>query len=157
MANAQSNFKKLVRQGDLWLVVGVFLTILVLILPIPTIALDLFLALSIALSLLILLIILYVEEPADFTSFPTLLLFVTLFRLALNVASTRLILLDGYAGHLIEAFGSFVVRGNYVVGMVVFLILVLINFIVITKGAGRIAEVAARFTLDALPGKQMAI
>src|SRR5205809_92337 len=157
MAKAQSNFKRFFRQGDLWLVIGVFATILVLIVPIPPLALDMFLAISIAMSLLILLIILYVEEPADFTSFPTLLLFVTLFRLALNVASTRLILLDGYAGHLIEAFGNFVVRGNYVVGLVVFLILVLINFVVITKGAGRIAEVAARFTLDALPGKQMAI
>lgn len=136
---------------------GVFATILVLILPVPPLVLDLFLTLSIAMAMLILLIILYVEEPADFTSFPTLLLFVTLFRLALNVASTRLILLDGYAGHLIEAFGSFVVRGNYVVGLVVFAILVLINFVVITKGAGRIAEVAARFTLDAMPGKQMAI
>src|SRR5215212_1433414 len=156
MANA-FNLKKLFRQGDLWLVIGVFATIMVLIVPIPPLALDMFLAISIAMALLILLIILYVEEPADFTSFPTLLLFVTLYRLALNVASTRLILLDGYAGHIIEAFGNFVVRGNYVVGMVVFLILVLINFIVITKGAGRIAEVAARFTLDALPGKQMAI
>jgi flagellar biosynthesis protein FlhA len=157
MANAQSKLKRLFRQGDLWLVIGVFATILVLIIPIPPLALDMFLSISIALSLLILLIILYVEEPADFTSFPTLLLFVTLFRLALNVASTRLILLDGYAGHLIESFGNFVVRGNYVVGFVIFAILVLINFVVITKGAGRIAEVAARFTLDAMPGKQMAI
>src|ERR1051325_2774492 len=157
MAKAQTNLKRLLRQGDLWLVIGVFATILVLILPIPPLALDMFLAISIGMSLLILLIILYVEEPADFTSFPTLLLFVTLYRLALNVASTRLILLDGYAGHLIEAFGNFVVRGNYVVGFVIFAILVLINFVVITKGAGRIAEVAARFTLDAMPGKQMAI
>src|ERR1041385_2120938 len=157
MAKAQTNLKRLLRQGDLWLVIGVFATILVLILPIPPLALDMFLAISIGMSLLILLIILYVEEPADFTSFPTLLLFVTLYRLALNVASTRLILLDGYAGHLIEAFGAFVVRGNYVVGFVIFAILVLINFVVITKGAGRIAEVAARFTLDAMPGKQMAI
>ncbi|HEY6228766.1 MAG TPA: FHIPEP family type III secretion protein, partial [Verrucomicrobiae bacterium] len=149
MAKAQTNLKRLLRQGDLWLVIGVFATILVLILPIPPLALDMFLAISIGMSLLILLIILYVEEPADFTSFPTLLLFVTLYRLALNVASTRLILLDGYAGHLIEAFGNFVVRGNYVVGFVIFAILVLINFVVITKGAGRIAEVAARFTLDA--------
>ena len=89
--------------------------------------------------------------------FPRCCSFITLFRLSLNIASTRLILLDGYAGHIIEAFGNFVVRGNYVVGLVIFLILVLINFIVITKGAGRIAEVAARFTLDAMPGKQMAI
>ena len=108
-------------------------------------------------SMLTLLVILYLKEPSEFSGFPVLLLFLTFFRLALNVASTRLILLDGYAGHVIEAFGSFVVRGNYVVGLVVFLILVLINFIVITKGAGRIAEVAARFTLDALPGKQMSI
>ena len=119
--------------------------------------LDLLLTVSISLSLLTMLVILYLRQPAEFTGFPTLLLFITLYRLALNVASTRLILLDGYAGHIIQAFGSFVVRGNYVVGMVVFLILTLINFIVITKGAGRIAEVAARFTLDALPGKQMAI
>jgi len=157
MAQAQSNLSRLFRQADLWLVLGVFGTVLLLILPIPTFLLDLLLAVSIALSLLILLVILYVKDPSDFTGFPTLLLFVTLFRLALNVASTRLILLDGYAGHIIEAFGNFVVRGNTIVGIVIFLILVLINFIVITKGAGRIAEVAARFTLDAMPGKQMAI
>ena len=154
---AISNLRSLFRQGDLWLVVGIFGTILLLIVPVPPLMLDLLLTVSITLALLILLIILYVEEPADFAGFPSLLLFVTLFRLALNVASTRLILLDGYAGHIIEAFGNFVVRGNYVVGLVVFLILVLINFVVITKGAGRIAEVAARFTLDAMPGKQMAI
>ena len=148
---------KYLRQGDLWLILGLFGTVMLLIVPVPPIALDLFLAISIALSLLILLVILYLEDASDFTGFPTLLLCITLFRLALNVATTRLILLDGYAGHIIEAFGNFVVRGNYVVGLVIFLILVLINFIVITKGAGRIAEVAARFTLDALPGKQMAI
>jgi flagellar biosynthesis protein FlhA len=145
------------RHGDLWLVGGLLGTVMLLILPIPAWSLDILLAVSIALSLLTLLVILYLREPSDFTGFPALLLFITLYRLALNVASTRLILLDGYAGHIIEAFGNFVVRGNYVVGFVVFLILVLINFIVITKGAGRIAEVAARFTLDALPGKQMAI
>jgi flagellar biosynthesis protein FlhA len=136
---------------------GLFGTVLLMILPVHPFFLDAFLATSIALSLLTLLAILYVKEPAEFTGFPTLLLFITLYRLSLNVASTRLILLDGYAGHIIEAFGNFVVRGNYVVGLVIFLILVLINFIVITKGAGRIAEVAARFTLDAMPGKQMAI
>ena len=148
---------RLLRQGDLWMIVGLFATVLLLILPIPTSLLDLLLAVSIAISLLILLIILYIEDASDFTGFPTLLLCVTLFRLSLNVASTRLILLDGYAGHIIEAFGNFVVRGNYIVGIVIFLILALINFVVITKGAGRIAEVAARFTLDAMPGKQMAI
>jgi flagellar biosynthesis protein FlhA len=157
MAKSKSNLASLLMQGDLWLIVGIFGTILLLIFPVPPLILDLLLTISIALSLLILLVILYVEEPADFSGFPTLLLFITLFRLALNVASTRLILLDGYAGHIIEAFGNFVVRGNYIVGLVVFFILVLINFIVITKGAGRIAEVAARFTLDAMPGKQMAI
>src|SRR6201996_2846316 len=148
---------RLFKMGDVLLVGGLFMTILLMILPMHPFLLDGFLALSIALSLLVLLAILYVKEPADFTGFPTLLLFITLFRLSLNIASTRLILLDGYAGHIIEAFGNFVVRGNYVVGLVIFLILVLINFIVITKGAGRIAEVAARFTLDAMPGKQMAI
>ncbi len=157
MAKLSDNFKNLLRHSDLWLIVGLFGTILLLILPVPAILLDGLLALSIALSLLTLLIILYLKTPAEFSGFPTLLLFITLFRLSLNVATTRLILLDGYAGHIIEAFGNFVVRGNYVVGIVVFLILVLINFIVITKGAGRIAEVAARFTLDAMPGKQMAI
>ena len=157
MGALSDRMRKLLRYGDLWLVAALFGTILVLILPVAPFLLDLLLTGSIAMSLLILLVILYLKQPADFTGFPTLLLFITLYRLALNVASTRLILLDGYAGHIIEAFGNFVVRGNYVVGMVVFLILVLINFIVITKGAGRIAEVAARFTLDAMPGKQMAI
>jgi flagellar biosynthesis protein FlhA len=153
----KSKVAGLFKNGDVLLITGLFVTVLVMILPVHPLLLDSFLAMSIALSLLILLSILYVKEPADFTGFPTLLLFVTLFRLSLNIASTRLILLDGYAGHIIETFGNFVVRGNYVVGLVIFLILVLINFIVITKGAGRIAEVAARFTLDAMPGKQMAI
>src|SRR6266404_833790 len=157
MAKTKSNIPLLFRQGDIWLIIGLFGTILLLILPVPPFLLDSLLATSIALSLLVVLVILYVRQPAEFTGFPTLLLFITLFRLSLNVASTRLILLDGYAGHIIEAFGNFVVRGNYVVGLVVFLILVLINFVVITKGAGRIAEVAARFTLDAMPGKQMAV
>ncbi len=152
-----SQLSRLLYRGDLWLTCGLFGTILLMILPVSPFLLDSFLAISIALALLILLVILYVKDPADFTGFPTLLLFITLYRLALNIASTRLILLDGYAGHIIEAFGNFVVRGNYVVGLVVFLILVVINFVVITKGAGRIAEVAARFTLDALPGKQMGI
>jgi flagellar biosynthesis protein FlhA len=156
MLNSSSNLKRLFRYGDLWLVFGLFGTILLLILPVPPFILDTLLAVSIALSLLILLVILYVRSPLTLQGFP-LLLFITLYRLALNVASTRLILLDGYAGHIIESFGNFVVRGNYVVGLVVFLILVLINFVVITKGAGHIAEVAARFTLDAMPGKQMAI
>ncbi len=156
-AGDKAGLGKYLRRGDLWLILGLFGTVMLLIMPVPPMALDLFLAVSIAVSLLILLVILYLEDASDFTGFPTLLLCITLFRLSLNVASTRLILLDGYAGHIIEAFGNFVVRGNYIVGLVIFFILVLINFIVITKGAGRIAEVAARFTLDAMPGKQMAI
>jgi flagellar biosynthesis protein FlhA len=152
-----SSLSRLFKNGDLLLTGALFGTILLMIVPVAPFLLDGLLAISIALSLLILLVILYVKEPADFTGFPTLLLFVTLFRLALNIATTRLILIDGYAGHIIQAFGDFVVQGNYVVGFVVFGILVIINFIVITKGAGRIAEVAARFTLDAMPGKQMAI
>ncbi|MDD5350868.1 MAG: flagellar biosynthesis protein FlhA [Chthoniobacteraceae bacterium] len=150
-------FGSLLKKGDLLFVGALFGTVLLLVFPVPSIALDLFLAASIGISLLMLLIIIYVKDPAEFSGFPTLLLSVTLYRLALNVASTRLILIDGFAGHIIDSFGHFVVRGNYVVGAVVFLILVVINFMVITKGAGRIAEVAARFTLDAMPGKQMGI
>ena len=149
--------KKLVYGLDIWLPLALFGIVMFLILPLPAFLLDGALALSIALSLLMLLVILYLKDSADFTGFPTMLLMATLFRLSLNVASTRLILLDAYAGNIIEAFGNFVVRGNFIVGLVVFIILVLVNFIVITKGAGRIAEVAARFTLDAMPGKQMAI
>lgn len=145
------------KKGDLAFVAALFGTVVLLVIPVGPFVLDLLLAASIAISLLILLIIVYVKEPEDFSGFPTLLLSVTLYRLALNVASTRLILVDGHAGNIIQAFGDFVVRGNYVVGAVVFLILVVINFMVITKGAGRIAEVAARFTLDAMPGKQMSI
>ena len=149
--------KKLVYGLDIWLPLALFGIVMFLILPMPAFLLDGALALSIALSLLMLLVILYLKDSADFTGFPTMLLMATLFRLSLNVASTRLILLNGYAGNIIEAFGNFVVKGNFIVGLVVFIILVLVNFIVITKGAGRIAEVAARFTLDAMPGKQMAI
>lgn len=147
----------LLKKGDLLFVFALFSTIVLLVVPVPALLLDLLLAGSIGISLLMLLIIIYVKDPPEFSGFPTLLLAVTLYRLALNVASTRLILGDGYAGNIIDAFGHFVIRGNYVVGAVVFLILVVINFMVITKGAGRIAEVAARFTLDAMPGKQMAI
>ncbi|MCD8534604.1 MAG: flagellar biosynthesis protein FlhA [Verrucomicrobia bacterium] len=145
------------KQGDLLMTFGVFGTVMIMVLPIGTFIMDGLLAVSIAMAFLIMLVILYIKEPSDFTGFPTLLLFLTLFRLGLNIASTRLILIDGNAGQIIESFGNFVVRGNYVVGLVIFCILAIINFVVITKGAGRIAEVAARFTLDALPGKQMAI
>jgi flagellar biosynthesis protein FlhA len=136
--------------------------LMVMIIPIPAMLLDLFLTFNITFALLILLVGLYVLRPLDFSSFPSVLLLATLFRLSLNIASTRLILLHGNegihaAGSVIKAFGSFVVGGNYVVGLIVFIILVVVNFVVITKGAGRIAEVAARFTLDAMPGKQMSI
>ena len=154
-----SRFKwsDLLKQSDLIFTLGLFGVILLLVLPVPTWILDFLLSLNIGLSMMILLVIIYVKDPPEFSSFPTILLAVTLLRLALNIASTRLILLDGYAGHVIEAFGNVLIQGNYLVGAVVFIILVIINFVVITKGAGRIAEVAARFTLDAMPGKQMAI
>ena len=150
------------RRGELVLAAAVVGILTVMIVPLPRVLLDLLLSLNITFSLLVLLVSMYVLRPLDLSVFPTLLLVATLFRLGLNVASTRLILLHGHegplaAGHVIMSFGRFVVGGNYVVGMVVFLILVVINFVVITRGAGRIAEVAARFTLDALPGKQMSI
>ena len=150
-------WSRLFKNSDLIFTLGLFGIITLLVVPVPTWALDFFLSLNIAISLLILLVIIYVKDPPEFSSFPTILLAATLLRLALNIASTRLILLDGYAGRVIEAFGEVLIQGNYLVGAVVFIILVIINFVVITKGAGRIAEVAARFTLDAMPGKQMAI
>jgi len=156
--NPNSNaVSSLLKRADLLLTGGLFLTVLLLIMPVPPFLLDTFLALNIGMSLLVLLAIIYVKDPPEFSGFPTLLLTLTLFRLALNISSTRQILIKGYAGHIIDSFGHFVVQGNFIVGAVVFLILVVINFVVITKGAGRIAEVSARFTLDALPGKQMAI
>ncbi len=135
----------------------VLLILSVMILPVPAWILDGLLVLDLALALVILLVTIYIRQPLSFNVFPTLLLLATLYRLALNVAATRTILLEGYGGHVIEAFGNFVVGGNYAVGIIAFLILSIIQFLVITKGAGRIAEVAARFTLDAMPGRQMAI
>jgi flagellar biosynthesis protein FlhA len=155
--NPRLSWTKVLRQPDIAFTLGMFGIILLLVVPIPTWLLDLALSASIGISILVLLVILYVKDPPEFSAFPTILLAVTLLRLALNIASTRLILLDGYAGQVIEAFGNVLIQGNYLVGAIVFIILVIINFIVITKGAGRIAEVAARFTLDAMPGKQMAI
>ncbi|HEY5086540.1 MAG TPA: flagellar biosynthesis protein FlhA [Gemmatimonadaceae bacterium] len=143
--------------AEVGLAIAVVFVIGLLIVPLPGVMLDLLLVTSISLSLVVLLSALYTTNPLEFSSFPGLLLLLTLFRLALNVASTRLILTHGAAGHVIQAFGEFVIGGNYAVGLVLFLILIGINFIVITKGAGRVAEVAARFTLDAMPGKQMAI
>ncbi|MCB9365986.1 MAG: flagellar biosynthesis protein FlhA [Calditrichaeota bacterium] len=152
-----SALRNLLKQSDIIMALCLVAIVIVMIIPIPTFVLDIALACSIAISLAILLTSLYVEEPLQFSVFPGLLLVVTLFRLALNVASTRLILGQGDAGSIITAFGGFVVKGNYFVGLVIFIVLVVINLIVITKGSGRIAEVAARFTLDAMPGKQMAI
>jgi len=150
------------KRGDIALAVGVMGILAILIVPLPPFLLDLFLAASIIFSVLILMVSLFISTPLEFTIFPTVLLIATMLRLALNLASTRLILANGHtgthaAGHVIEAFGQFVMSGNFVIGIIVFAILVIVNFIVITKGSGRIAEVAARFTLDAMPGKQMAI
>ena len=154
--------RKLTKQTELLLPISFMLILAVLFVPVPSIILDFFLAISISLSIIILLVSIFAEKPLDFSSFPFILLFTTLFRLSLNVSTTRTILLHGHegpdaAGEIIRAFGQFVVGGNYAVGIIVFIILVLINFMVITKGSGRVAEVAARFTLDAMPGKQMAI
>jgi flagellar biosynthesis protein FlhA len=152
----------MLKRGDIALAVGVLTILVVLILPLPPIVLDLFLAISIILSVLILMTALFIHTPLEFSAFPTVLLIATMLRLSLNLASTRLILAHGHestaaAGHVIEAFGNFVMSGNFVIGIIVFTILVIVNFVVITKGSGRIAEVAGRFHLDAMPGKQMAI
>ncbi|MCK5555985.1 MAG: flagellar biosynthesis protein FlhA [Alphaproteobacteria bacterium] len=149
-------------KGDVALALGIVAILVVLILPLPTWLLDISLALSLSFSVLILMTVLFIDRPLDLSSFPSILLISTMIRLSLNLASTRLILANGHegkdaAGHVIEAFGSFVMQDNFVIGVIVFSILVIVNFVVITKGAGRIAEVAARFSLDAMPGKQMAI
>lgn len=152
-----SPMRALSRNSDVVLAVGVVMIIALMIIPLPPVLLDIFLAANITIAIIILMVSMYVTSPLQLSVFPALLLFITIFRLSLNVASTRLILGDGYAGEVITAFGTFVVQGNYIVGFVIFIILILIQFIVIVKGAGRISEVAARFTLDAMPGKQMAI
>lgn len=154
----QKSLGQLFRENsEILVVAGIVAVLGLMVFPLPSSILDLFLALSIASSLLVILVALYVDKPLQFSSFPALLLLLTLFRLSLNVNSTRLILGKGEAGKVIESFGNFVIGGNTAVGVVIFLILVAINFIVITKGAGRVAEVAARFTLDAMPGRQMSI
>ncbi|HEX8374570.1 MAG TPA: FHIPEP family type III secretion protein, partial [Geminicoccaceae bacterium] len=148
--------------GDVALALGVALLLAVLVVPLPVLLLDAALALSITLSVLILMVALFLTRPLDFTAFPQILLLSTLLRLALNVATTRTILTHGHegpssAGHVVSAFGGFLMGGDVLVGMIVFAILLVVNFMVVTKGSGRIAEVAARFSLDAMPGKQMAI
>ncbi len=156
------NFDRFIPRGDISLAIGVVIVLVILILPMPSWLLDFALAGSITFSILVLMTAMFVPRPLEFSAFPTILLIATLSRLALNMASTRLILADGHegtaaAGRVIEAFGNFLMGGNFIIGIIVFAILVLVNFVVITKGSGRIAEVAARFSLDAMPGKQMAI
>src|ERR687888_1581497 len=149
--------KKAQRHSDLVAAAAVVLVVAMMIIPLPAMLLDFFITINISAALMIVVATLYVPRALDFSSFPSLLLLTTLFRLAINVSVTRLILLHGDAGHVVQAFGNFVVGGNVVVGLVIFLILIVIQFVVITNGAGRVAEVGARFTLDAMPGKQMAI
>jgi flagellar biosynthesis protein FlhA len=161
-AGAFAQQMRVLSRGHIGVPVLLLSILAMMILPIPPLLLDIFFTFNIALSLIVLLVAVYAMRPLDFAVFPTILLVTTLLRLALNVASTRVVLLHGHtgegaAGHVIEAFGKVVIGGNYVVGMVVFIILLIINFVVVTKGAGRISEVSARFTLDAMPGKQMAI
>ena len=151
------NLAKLLSNNDIVLAIGLVIIVVMMVIPIPSPMLDLLLTVNISLAVVILLVCLYTQEPLDYSSFPTVLLIATLFRLGLNVSSTRLILLQGQAGNVINSFGEFVVGGNYVVGAVIFCILVLINFMVITGGATRVAEVSARFTLDKMPGKQLSI
>ncbi|NLL47627.1 MAG: flagellar biosynthesis protein FlhA [Firmicutes bacterium] len=158
MAKTSTSFlRNFGRVSDITVMLAVIMIVVMMVLPLPPAILDILLAINISLALLILLITMNISHPLEISVFPALLLVTTLFRLALNVSSTRLILLTGNPGKIIVAFGDFVVGGNYVVGFVIFLILVVVNFMVITKGAERVSEVAARFTLDALPGKQMSI
>lgn len=157
-ASTPLSMHKLGRFGDGMIAIGVLLVVVMLLLPLPPLAIDTFLIFNLALSLIILLVTMYVKDPVEFSIFPALLLLVTLFRLALNVACCRVILLYGdSASAVVKAFGGFVVGGSYVVGLVIFIILIVIQYVVVTSGSQRIAEVAARFTLDAMPGKQMAI
>ncbi|MEM0950633.1 MAG: flagellar biosynthesis protein FlhA [Cyanobacteria bacterium P01_H01_bin.74] len=151
------NVKQFFQHNDVFLSVGIVLIVIMMMIPLPPLLLDILLTLNIALSITILLVTLYTRETLEYSTFPTILLFSTLFRLGLNVSTTRLILLSGDAGQVVTAFGNFVIGGNYVVGLMLFIILIIINFIVITNGAGRVSEVAARFTLDAMPGKQLSI
>ncbi|MBN2057371.1 MAG: flagellar biosynthesis protein FlhA [Candidatus Saganbacteria bacterium] len=151
------SFGKLFSVSDFAVAALLVIIIGLMIVPLPPFLLDILLTLSIAFALIILLVAMYLKEPLEFASFPSILLVVTVFRLALNVASSRLILTVAYAGDVIQAFGSFVVGGNYIVGAIIFVIITIVNFIVITKGSERVAEVSARFTLDAMPGKQMSI
>ncbi len=162
MTTLKGHASTAMRRSDIFFAIGIIGILTVLMLPIPPQLLDLLLGISITLSVLILMTVLFVDKPLNLNSFPTILLIATMLRLSLNIASTRLILSKGHegpdaAGGVIEAFGGFVMQGSIVIGVIIFGILTIINFIVITKGSGRIAEVSARFSLDAMPGKQMAI
>ncbi|MGC8716761.1 MAG: flagellar biosynthesis protein FlhA [bacterium] len=150
-------FGSIFKYSDISLALGIILIVIMMIVPLPPFFLDVLLTFNLSFSLALLLISIYVKEALEVSTFPSILLFATLFRLALSISATRLILLNGYAGEVINAFGRFVVGGNYIVGLVIFLILIVIQFVVITNGTQRVAEVAARFTLDAMPGKQMSI
>src|SRR5213592_1831001 len=152
-----ASMQKIMKHTDLVAAGAVVLVVVMMIVPLPPFVLDMFITLNISAALAVLVATLYMPRALDFAAFPSLLLLTTLFRLAINVSVTRLILLHGDAGHVVSAFGNFVVGGNVLVGLVVFLILIVIQFVVVTNGAGRVAEVGARFTLDAMPGKQMAI
>jgi flagellar biosynthesis protein FlhA len=162
VADLVKTTKGMLLRGDVALATGLVTILVVLILPMPGFLLDIFLAISITVAVLILMTVLFIQKPLELSAFPTILLMTTLLRLSLNLASTRLILSNGHegpsaAGAVIEAFAEFVMGGDFIIGVIVFAILTIVNFVVITKGSGRIAEVAARFTLDAMPGKQMAI
>ncbi|HRJ62170.1 MAG TPA: FHIPEP family type III secretion protein, partial [Azospirillaceae bacterium] len=154
--------KKSILRGDIAMAFGIVLIIVCLIMPMPALLLDMMLGVNITVSVLILMVVLFIDKPLQLSSYPTILLITTLLRLALNMASTRLILTQGHegtdaAGHVIQAFAGFVMGGDFIIGIIIYAILTIVNFKVITAGSGRIAEVAARFTLDAMPGKQMAI
>ncbi|MDD3051939.1 MAG: flagellar biosynthesis protein FlhA, partial [Candidatus Cloacimonetes bacterium] len=154
---ANKFLEDIAKKSDLLIGIGVVLILMVMLIPMPKFLIDFLLTVNFMLAFIILLAPIYIFQPSDFSVYPGLILVVTLFRLALNVATTRLILLDGDPGKIIYGFGEFILKGNYFVGIIIFLILFIINLTVITKGSGRVAEVAARFTLDAMPGKQMAI
>ncbi|MFH1577213.1 MAG: flagellar biosynthesis protein FlhA, partial [Candidatus Margulisiibacteriota bacterium] len=151
------SLKKLFSVSDFLVALMLVVIVALMVVPLPPFFLDLLFTVSVTFSLLILLVAMFLKEPLEFASFPSVLLIITVFRLSLNVAASRLILTEAFAGDVVAAFGSFVVGGNYVVGTIIFVIITIVNFVVITKGSERVAEVAARFTLDAMPGKQMSI
>ena len=155
--NVRDLYQKPAKYVDILIAFGILGIITLIILPVPTGALDLLLTLNITLSIIVLLISMFTTEVLDFSVFPSLLLVTTLFRLGLNISATRLILSEGYAGKVIESFGVFVTGENYIVGAIIYIIIVIIQLVVITSGASRVSEVSARFTLDAMPGKQMSI